>query len=78
MTRIKTGKAILAIIELNETNLVRNKTSKKTPEQDKAVHGEIPNTNPNKVATPLPPRKSAQIGKICPNTAAKPKRDLQV
>jgi len=63
---------MLAIIELSDTNLVRNNTSRNTPEHDNAVHGEIPSTRPNKVATPLPPLKSAQIGKICPNTAAQP------
>jgi hypothetical protein len=33
----------------------------------------MPNTIPNKEATPLPPLKFAQIGKICPMTAANPK-----
>ena len=64
---------MLARIELKETNLVRKSTSKKTPEQDKAVQGEMPNTKPNKVATPFPQRNSAHIGNIFPNTAAKPK-----
>ena len=64
---------MLAKMELSDTNLVRNNTSRKTPEQDNAVQGDIPSTSPNKVATPLPPLKSAQIGKICPNTAARPR-----
>ena len=70
---MKIGKAILASIELSETNLVRYKTKAKIPTHEMAVHGDIPRTIPNKVATPLPPLKSAQMGKICPNTAAMPK-----
>ncbi len=60
-------------IELRETNLVKYYTNKKTPTQQSAVQGEIPNTRPKSVATPLPPLKSAQIGKICPNTPASPR-----
>lgn len=63
---------MLARMELNETNLVRKKTSKKTPTQPRAVHGDIATIKPSKVATPFPPLKSAQIGNICPNTAANP------
>lgn len=70
---MKTGKAKLAKIELNETNRVKYKTKEKTPTQPNAVQGEIPRIKPKRVATPLPPLKSAQIGKICPTTAAKPK-----
>ena len=32
----------------------------------------MPSTIPNTVATPLPPRKSAQMGNICPITAVSP------
>lgn len=63
---------MLARIELSETNLVRNKTIKKTPTQPKAVKGEIAIISPKRVATPFPPLKSAQTGNICPKTAAKP------
>jgi hypothetical protein len=66
------GKAILARIELNDTKRVRYKTSKKTPIQLKAVQGETAMMSPNKVATPFPPLNSAQMGKICPMTAASP------
>ena len=72
MMRINTGNARLAKMELKDTNLVRNNTIKKTPTQPKAVQGEIAIINPNKVATPLPPLNSAQMGKICPKTAANP------
>jgi hypothetical protein len=39
ITRIKIGNAILANIELRETNLVRYKTNKKTPTQQTATSG---------------------------------------
>ena len=67
------GKATLAKIELKETKRVRYNTRINTPTQHNAVHGEMPSTNPNNVATPLPPLKSAQIGNICPSTAARPR-----
>ena len=66
------GKAILASIELSETNRVRKSTNKKTPEQDKAVQGEIPNTKPNKVATPLPPPKIGPDRENMPHYCSKP------
>lgn len=66
------GKARLAKIELSETKRVKKSTNKKTPTQHKAVHGDIPTTKPNKVATPLPPLNCAQTGYICPNTAHNP------
>ena len=70
---IKTGKAKLAKIELSETKRVKYNTSRKTPPQLKAVHGETAMINPNNVATPFPPLNSAQTGKICPSTAASPR-----
>jgi hypothetical protein len=39
MTRIKTGNATLAKIELKETNLVRYKTRRNTPTQQTATIG---------------------------------------
>ena len=60
------------MIELRETNLVKNRTIKKTPTHPNAVQGEIAIINPSNVATPLPPLNYAQLGKICPKTAAKP------
>ena len=52
---MNTGNARLAKIELSDTKRVRNNTSEKTPIQHKAVHGEMPSTSPNNVATPFPP-----------------------
>ena len=72
MMRINTGNARLAKMELKDTNLVRNNTIKNTPTQPKAVQGEIAIISPNNVATPFPPLNSAQMGKICPKTAANP------
>ena len=63
-TKINMGKAMLAKMELKETKRVRYKTNRNTPTQETAVQGDIPKTIPNKVATPLPPLNSAQIGKI--------------
>jgi hypothetical protein len=59
---IKTGNARLARMELSDTKRVRNNTIRKITTHPKAVHGEIPKIRPNKVATPFPPRNSAQIG----------------
>lgn len=66
---MNTGNAAPASMELKETNLVKYKTMRKTPVQASAVQGEIPITIPNSVATPFPPLKLAQIGKIWPKTA---------
>ncbi len=55
---------MLARIELNDTKRVRYKTSKNTPMQLNAVHGETAIMSPKSVATPFPPLNSAQIGKI--------------
>ncbi len=62
--RIKTAKAILEIIELSETKRVRYNTDRNTATQHDATLGCIATTIPNKVATPFPPLKFAQIGKM--------------
>ena len=64
MTSMKIGKAKLASIELKETKRVRKSTIKNIPTQPRAVHGEIAMIRPKSVATPLPPRNSAQMGNI--------------
>ncbi len=69
---MKTGNAKLAKIELRDTKRVRKRTKRKTPEQLRAVQGDTAMINPKSVATPLPPLNSAQMGKICPKTAANP------
>ena len=67
---MNTIKEIPANIELNETKRVKYKTIKNTPIQHKATNGCIATAIPNKVATPFPPLKFAQMGKICPSTEA--------
>ena len=59
-------------MELRETYLVKNKTSKKTPTQLAAITGCMASIIPNNVATPLPPLNCAKTGKTCPSTADKP------
>jgi hypothetical protein len=60
------------MIELKDTKRVRYRTKRKIVTQLKAVNGEIAMIRPKRVATPFPPLNSAQIGKIWPNTAARP------
>lgn len=72
MNKINTIKATPANMELKDTKRVVNKVKANTTKQSKATAGCIANAIPKMVATPFPPLKPAQIGKICPTTAASP------
>ena len=66
ITKMNTGNAKLAKIELRDTKRVRKRTKRKTPEQLSAVQGDTAMINPKSVATPLPPLNSAQMEKYVP------------
>lgn len=67
------GKAIPAIIDDKETMRLANKTIKKTLNERQVETGKIHITIPKMVATPFPPLKPANTGKIWPTKAAIPK-----
>jgi hypothetical protein len=66
------GNVNAAIIELSDTYLVRSNVMIKTPKVNNVAIGCNARTTPASVATPLPPLKLANTGKICPIMAAIP------
>ena len=65
-------------MELRDTKRVEIKEIKNIPKQISATTGWMAKVIPNNVATPFPPLKFAQIGKIWPMTAANPKRIIKL
>ena len=58
------GKDKPAIIEEIDTIPVDNRTTRKTPMQERVSKGLMASSTPNTVATPFPPRNPAKRGNI--------------
>ena len=63
------GKAMAAIIEASETWRVVSKTTSQIKKMIGTASGINPMSAPADVATPLPPLKQSQTGKVWPTTA---------
>lgn len=67
------GKLMPARMEESDTIRLTSNTAIKTKSEREQAIGRIQNTTPNMVATPLPPLKPANTGKMWPIKAAIPK-----
>jgi hypothetical protein len=70
----KIGKAIPALIDESETYPEISKTKRKTPKHEIVSNRFIARSTPKMVATPLPPLKPANTGKIWPRMTNIPAR----
>ena len=65
---------IITMIDPAETYLVKKTTSKKTGRPIKKSQGQYAKIMPAVQATPFPPLKDANIGKMCPIVVTKPNK----